>query len=109
MNQKGRVCVFGSFNIDAVVNVPRFPKPGESLIAHDSMTGLGGKGINQAIAASRAGARIHFIGKIGTDEYTDICHRMLDNAGLEIFTLFTAENVPTGKALILFLMTVPKI
>ena len=54
---KGKVCVFGSFNLDIVAGMARFPQPGESLIARNSMMGAGGKGANQATAALRAGAR----------------------------------------------------
>ncbi|RTF52115.1 ribokinase, partial [Serratia marcescens] len=53
---KGKVCVFGSFNLDIVAGMARFPQPGESLIARNSMMGAGGKGANQATAALRAGA-----------------------------------------------------
>ena len=52
---KGKVCVFGSFNLDIVAGMARFPLPGESLIAQHSMMGPGGKGANQATAALRAG------------------------------------------------------
>ncbi|RTG56707.1 ribokinase, partial [Serratia marcescens] len=55
---KGKVCVFGSFNLDIVAGMARFPQPGESLIARNSMMGAGGKGANQATAALRAGARV---------------------------------------------------
>ena len=41
---KGKVCVFGSFNLDIVAGMARFPQPGESLIARNSMMGAGGKG-----------------------------------------------------------------
>lgn len=61
----GKVCVFGSFNFDMVARVDRFPVPGESLVACGSMTSAGGKGANQATAALKAGANVHYIGKLG--------------------------------------------
>ncbi len=59
----GKVCVFGAFNVDVVARLSRFPRPGESLIANGSLMGAGGKGANQALAAARAGAKVHYIGK----------------------------------------------
>lgn len=97
---KGRVCVFGSFNLDIVAGMARFPRPGESLVAHSSMMGAGGKGSNQATAALRAGARVHYIGKIGNDDYGIFARRHLENTGFDAITLFTCKEKPTGNALI---------
>ncbi|QCR35117.1 ribokinase [Nissabacter sp. SGAir0207] len=95
-----KVCVFGSFNLDIVAGMARFPQPGESLIARNSMMGAGGKGANQAIAALRAGARVHYIGKVGRDDFGQFARRHLDSAGFDAVTLFTTGERPTGNALI---------
>lgn len=97
---KGKVCVFGSFNLDIVAGMSRFPLPGESLIARNSMMGAGGKGANQAVAALRAGARVHYIGKVGRDDFGTFARRHLDSAGFDAVTLFTTGECPTGNALI---------
>lgn len=97
---KGKVCVFGSFNFDVVATLPRFPLPGESLIAKRSMMGAGGKGANQATAVLRAGARVHYIGKIGNDEFGKTARRSLEQTGFDVLTLFVSRDVPTGNALI---------
>lgn len=97
---KGKVCVFGSFNLDIVAGMSRFPQPGESLIARNSMMGAGGKGANQAVAALRAGARVHYIGKVGRDDFGMFARRHLDNAGFDAVTLFSTAECPTGNALI---------
>lgn len=97
---KGKVCVFGSFNLDIVAGMSRFPLPGESLIAENSMMGPGGKGANQAMAALRAGARVHYIGKIGQDDFGSFARRHLENSGFDAITLFTCKEKPTGNALI---------
>ena len=52
---KGKVCVFGSFNTDIVAGMARFPQPGESLIARNSMMGAGGKGPTSHRCAARWG------------------------------------------------------
>jgi len=97
---KGKVCVFGSFNLDIVAGMARFPQPGESLIARNSMMGAGGKGANQATAARRAGARVHYIGKVGRDDFGTFARRHLAAAGFDAVTLFSTGDCPTGNALI---------
>ena len=97
---EGKVCVFGSFNLNIVAGMARFPQPGESLIARNSMMGAGGKGANQATAALRAGARVHYIGKVGRDDFGTFARRHLAAAGFDAVTLFSTGDCPTGNALI---------
>jgi ribokinase len=64
-----RIAVAGSSNMDLVVTAPVLPRPGETVLG-DRFTQLpGGKGANQAIAASRAGGRTTFLGAIGSDAF----------------------------------------
>lgn len=97
---KGKVCVFGSFNVDIVAMVDRFPYPGESLVANSSMTRGGGKGSNQAVAALQAGANVHYIGKIGEGAFSPFARRYLKSVGYNALTLLTTNKAPTGNALI---------
>lgn len=57
----------GSINADHLYDVPHLPQPGETLSANRFVTGLGGKGINQSIAAASAGAKVVHIGAVGVD------------------------------------------
>jgi ribokinase len=57
----------GSINIDHVYRVARLPGPGETIADTGYASGLGGKGVNQSIAAALAGARVHHIGAVGAD------------------------------------------
>ena len=95
-----KVCVFGSFNVDIVARVDRFPYPGESLIAHSSMTSAGGKGANQALAALKSGANVHYIGKIGEDAFGPFAQQYLKSVGFDALTLLTTDELPSGNALI---------
>jgi ribokinase len=63
------VCVVGSFMLDMAVRAPRRPRPGETVIGTAFDTFLGGKGFNQAVAASRAGARTAMVGRLGDDDF----------------------------------------
>ncbi len=63
-----RVCVVGSVNTDTVFDVAGLPRPGETVLAASVRSTPGGKGANQAVAAARAGASVHFIGAVGDDD-----------------------------------------
>ena len=66
---QGPVMVFGSINMDLVVYSDAKPNDGETIIGNSFETFLGGKGSNQAIAASKLGANVSFVGKVGSDLY----------------------------------------
>ncbi|MBP2153356.1 ribokinase [Erwinia rhapontici] len=97
---QGRVCILGSFNVDIVAKVARFPKGGESLLALGSTLGPGGKGANQAMAASRAGARVHFVSKVGTDQFSQFAFDHLSASDIHSFRLYQSDVEPTGNAII---------
>jgi ribokinase len=48
-----RVVVFGSINMDLVVETSALPRLGETLLGASSATHAGGKGAHQAEAAAR--------------------------------------------------------
>ena len=66
-----RVFVAGNCNIDMILPVGAFPTPGCDLILSEASTSLGGKGLNQAVAAARAGADVWLITAIGNDALSD--------------------------------------
>jgi ribokinase len=89
---------FGSINLDLVYRVPHLPKPGETLASASFAKYLGGKGINQSIAASRSGADTLHIGCLGHDgEWlkSEIAAFGLPLDGLKYV------DTPTGHAVIL--------
>jgi len=47
------IVVVGSVNMDISVRVAALPLPGQTVLGAAAMTGLGGKGANQAVAAAR--------------------------------------------------------
>jgi len=61
--------VFGGVNLDQVVYLSRPPKEGETLEGENIETFLGGKGANQAVALSRLGASVSFVGNVGRDSF----------------------------------------
>ena len=65
------VVVLGSANVDVIIDVERIPAPGETVLTDHATRGRGGKGNNQAVAASRAGARTVLLCAVGDDESGD--------------------------------------
>ncbi len=95
------VAVVGSANIDFTVYVDRLPAPGETVLGGDLAITHGGKGANQAVAASRAGAGVAFIAKVGRDGHGDEIRRHLLASGLSLDAVIEDRESPSGVALIL--------
>jgi ribokinase len=66
-----RLTVVGSANLDLVARAERLPRPGETLTDASFFRAPGGKGANQAVAAARLGAEVHFLGAVGEDLFAD--------------------------------------
>ncbi|MFC6510095.1 ribokinase [Promicromonospora citrea] len=96
----GTVVVVGSANVDLVVDVPRHPAGGETILGGNLRRTPGGKGANQAVAAARAGgAGTTFVGALGRDESADLLLASLEGAGVRTETVDRVD-APTGTALI---------
>ncbi|WP_447949600.1 ribokinase [Microbacterium aurum] len=95
----GRVTVVGSANIDLVYRVAQIPEPGETVSAASLALHPGGKGLNQAVAAQRAGADTAFIASIGADDHGDMLRTVIDSEGLDATNVRRAAS-PTGTAIV---------
>ncbi|GMV82073.1 MAG: ribokinase [Planctomycetota bacterium] len=96
----GRVIVVGSTNTDLVVHCEALPEGGETVLGGDLLTFAGGKGANQAVAAARAGAKVHFIGAFGDDAFGRARRADLEKEGVDCSGCVTKKGVPSGVALI---------
>ena len=94
------VVVVGSANTDYTVRGQHLPKPGETAVGEQFQIGQGGKGANQAVAAARLGAKVAFIGRIGSDERGDAMLQALNNEGVNIQYILRDTETPTGAAVI---------
>ena len=97
-----RILVLGSLNIDLVQRVPRIPAPGETLKGGDLQIFVGGKGANQACAASLLGGRVQMAGKVGNDVFAARVLRELQAAGVDT-ELVVPSTLPSGSATIFVL------
>src|SRR5436305_10974832 len=83
---KRPILTVGSLNMDQVVQVPRIPVLGETLLGADSLKLIpGGKGANQAVAMARLGAPVAMAGRVGTDPF-----------GEQLLKALQADKVDTG-------------
>ena len=65
------VLVVGNAVIDRFYMLDRLPAPGETLLAAAARRQYGGKGLNQAAVAARAGARVRLVAPVGDDPEAD--------------------------------------
>ncbi len=94
------IVVVGSMNVDVSVTATHLPVPGETVRARGLEIGPGGKGLNQAVAASRLGARVHMVGRVGRDRFAEIPLDALARAGVDTSGVDALEGEHTGTALI---------
>lgn len=97
-NQK--ILVVGSFVQDLTFATRSFPRPGETVVG-EFLTGPGGKGSNQAVAARRAGASCTFVGAVGEDAFAEAVRKFYREEGIEA-PLAVYPEASTGTAGILF-------
>ena len=95
----GSVVVFGSANADKIHLVDRIPGPGETVRSRGVSTQPGGKGLNQAAAATRAGAPATLIAAVGEDRNAEMIRTAAATAGVDI-SLIRTVSAPTGAAMI---------
>jgi len=93
------VACIGSLNVDLVVRVARMPGTGETVMGHALERHLGGKGLNQALAAARAGGDVALVGAVGTDDGGSWMRAELGAEGIDLSAVADVEG-PSGTALI---------
>jgi len=96
-----KIAVVGSLNMDLIVQAPRIPGPGETILgAQDLVRAPGGKGANQAHAAALLGAQVSMIGRVGGDDFGSQLLDSLKAAGADISNIHRDPAASTGVALI---------
>ena len=95
---KKNIVVIGSSNTDLVIRTSQFPEPGETVIGGEFNTFAGGKGANQAVAASRLGADVTFVAKVGNDSFGKVAVQGFEKEGIHTQYIFTDKSLPSGVA-----------
>ncbi len=101
VGKRARIVVLGGINMDLIATTPRLANPGETVIGDTFYTAPGGKGGNQAVAASRMGGRVSMIGRVGTDIFGPILLEELQGYGVDVKGVATDSEHSSGIAVIL--------
>ena len=96
---KTGVAILGIFVADLAFRAGRMPAIGETIAGSGFAVGPGGKGSNQAVAAARAGSRVTFISRIGSDTFGELALKTWRADGILPRVTQTA-TAPTGAAFI---------
>ncbi|NER79443.1 MAG: ribokinase [Leptolyngbya sp. SIO1D8] len=94
------IMVFGSLNMDLVVQTPRLPVPGETLLGNQFSTIPGGKGANQAVAVARQEIHTLMFGRVGADGFGQELRHTLATDGVDISGVQIDPEAHTGVAAI---------
>ena len=92
-----KILNFGSLNIDMVYDVDNFVRPGETISSLKMEKFAGGKGLNQSIALSKAGADVYHAGMIGNDG--EFLKEILKENNVDTTYLKSIDG-PSGHAII---------
>lgn len=95
-----RIAVLGSINMDLVIRCGSLPVPGETLMARSSTEVCGGKGANQAVAASRLGGKVHMLGRVGSDSFADRLLNNLHANDIDCEGVEALRDSPSGLAVV---------
>jgi ribokinase len=92
------ICVLGNFVADNSFYADRLPLKGQTLFGNGYQVGPGGKGSNQAIAASRLDSKVSFLGKVGDDANGKMAIELYKKNKIDPKTVFISKKHPTGVA-----------
>ncbi|KJS46212.1 ribokinase [Desulfosporosinus sp. BICA1-9] len=101
MDQRPKIVVIGSLNMDLVVKAVRAPKRGETVLGEEIHFVPGGKGANQAVSLARLGAETTMIGAVGSDAFGVELMKAIQKDGVNTSSIKVLDSEATGVASIL--------
>ena len=102
MSGVARIVVVGSLHYDIIVDAPDRPRKGETVTGRSLDRKCGGKGGNQAVAASRAGVATAFVGAVGDDPFGQALRSGLAKVGVEHSDVAIRPGVSSGTSIAIF-------
>ena len=93
------IVILGVFVADTAYRASRQPKIGETIIGNEFSLGPGGKGSNQAVAAALAGGNVHFISRLGKDDFANMAISLWEKSGITPYVTQYSDSY-TGAAYI---------
>ncbi|MEE4192395.1 MAG: ribokinase [Halieaceae bacterium] len=94
----GRLVVVGSSNTDMILQLPRLPQAGETVLAGRASTAAGGKGANQAVAAARTDTEVSLVARVGKDSFGEHALAGFSADGIDTRFCSVDEDTPSGIA-----------
>ena len=95
------VVVFGSINLDLVIEVPHLPIKGETVVGDRFFSAAGGKAANQAVAIAKLGIPVSLVGQVGDDTFGQTLIESLQAAGVNTDGITVNPNTYSGIASII--------
>ena len=92
-----KITVIGSFVMDNVAKMKKYPEAGETVIGSTLQFFPGGKGANQCVAVARLGGDVEMVGMLGNDANGDVFRKIMVEEGIKHENVFTC-NGPTAVA-----------
>ena len=92
------IVVVGSNMIDLLSKISRLPKMGETLAGNSFHLGFGGKGANQAVMASRLGASVGIVTKVGDDIFGPLTKENFKKNNISTEFVYEGKNISSGVA-----------
>lgn len=97
-----KILVVSSANMDFVMDTPKIPEAGESLICSGGYRYIpGGKGANSAVAIARLGGLSVFCTSVGRDANGDALLALYNEEGIDTRFIYRSNDAPTGLAAIM--------
>lgn len=78
-----KISIIGICGNSVFMNTDHFHESGETIVADSVYEEIGGKGINQAVAATRMGAEVSFLAAVGDDRDGQTCMQVAEAEGLK--------------------------
>ena len=92
-----KITVIGSFVMDNVAKMEKFPQAGETILGESLELFPGGKGINQCVSVARLGGDVEMVGMLGKDGNGDVFRKIMKEDGIKAENVFSCDK-PTAVA-----------
>lgn len=96
-----KVLVIGSSNTEMIFQSPSIPVGGETVLGSSFSLSPGGRGVNQSIAASRAGGDVVFIGRTGNDLFGEQIIKVLQQEHVDTTCVIKDTSTASGVSSII--------
>lgn len=95
---KPKILVVGSFVMDNIYTMPKFPVLGQTVLGTGFSTAPGGKGANQAVQCARLGAEVTMLGKLGCDATGDRMIEVMKENNIDVSLVTRTPDHPSAVA-----------